>query len=138
LKRCINPKKPLCVSGIQERPEAINVSMPLLRFERKSSTKLGAYFEQSRKPPEVKDSKINTGTFLPAEWGESGEIKFRFRILRRTPGFNMVPETAREREKQIKYAKIKGCANGIKGSIKRRQIAIVLFLAASTFLSTKR
>jgi hypothetical protein len=103
----MNSKKPPCVSGTLERPAAISVSVRQARVERKRSKKWGAYFAQSRKPPEVNDRKMNTGTFLP-EWRGPVERKLRLMILRRKPGFSVLTEKARDKEKRARYAKIKG------------------------------
>jgi hypothetical protein len=101
------------------------------------------HFAQSRKPPEVIDRKIATGTFLLEELREFREREFRerklrFKIFWTKPGFKDLIERTRNMEKQVRYAKIKGSANGIKGIINRGQITIALLLPASAFLNTKR
>ncbi|WP_196296799.1 hypothetical protein [Methanosarcina mazei] len=47
-------------------------------------------------------------------------------------------EMTKDKEKQIKYIKIKGWANGTKGTINSRHIIIALFLDVNVFVSTKR
>jgi hypothetical protein len=55
------------VLGIVAKPAAVSVSIRQTRNGRKTSKNPEAYFAQSKKPPEVNDKKINTGTIFPEE-----------------------------------------------------------------------
>ena len=134
----MNSKKLLSIPEVPKKLGATDVLVFKGKVERRILIELGSYFEKNKRLTEVKDKKRNIGTFFPILREDTDKSKFELKILLRSPCFIIVPETARDREKQIRYAKIKGCAKGIKGIINKRPIAIFLLLAANVFLSTKR
>jgi hypothetical protein len=126
--------------GIVAKPASVRTSIRQTRDGRKTSKNPEAYFVQSKKQPEINDRKINRGTILPEELERGSRVRLlRLKIFLRRPDCMALPEMASSKAKHTRYIKIKGWANGSKGTIKSKQTTIAfLFLSAIAFHSKWR